>query len=344
MDLSSLPMLWLQLALLAAVILVAATQLTKSADVIAFKTGLGRSFVGVVLLATATSLPELGTGVSSVTIIGGASGADLAAGDAFGSNLFNLLIIGILDLLWRRGPILSGMGSSVAVVGILGAAVISIAGGAILIHNSMDFAGRLAISPLSIIVALVFVAALYTVYREEKNSEKSEPEHDYADESLGKAFTIYGVAALIVVAAAVWLAHTGEGLSEAMGWERSFVGTQFLALSTSLPELAASIAAIRIMAPELAITNLLGSNLFNMGFVLFLDDVAYVHGPIWEAVSSIHALTAGIAVLMTMVVLIPVVGKSRISGGRVVTIEASLLVSLYIVASILVFYVGRGAN
>ena len=81
-----------------------------------------------------------------------------------------------------------------------------------------------------------------------------------------------------------------------------------------------------------------------MGFVLFLDDVAYVHGPIWEVVSSIHALTAGIAVLMTMVVLIPVVGKSRISGGRVVTIAASLLVSLYIVASILVFYVGRGAH
>lgn len=344
MDFSSLPMLWLQLGALAAVILVAATQLTKSADVIAFKTGLGRSFVGVVLLATATSLPELGTGISSVTIIGGPSGADLAAGDAFGSNLFNLLIIGLLDLLWRRGSILSGLGSTVALVGILGAAVISVAGGAILIHNSMDFAGGLAISPLSVVVALVFVVALYAVYREEKSSVKTEPEQDYADESLGKAFTIYGVAALIVVAAAVRLAHTGEGLSEAMGWERSFVGTQFLALSTSLPELAASIAAIRIMAPELAITNVLGSNLFNMGFVLFLDDVAYVQGPIWEAVSSIHALTAGIAVLMTMVILIPVVSKSRISVGRVVTIESCLLVSLYIVASILVFYVGRGTH
>ena len=53
MDLSSLPLLWTQLAILAVIILVAATQLTKSADVIAFKTGLGRSFVGVVLLAIA---------------------------------------------------------------------------------------------------------------------------------------------------------------------------------------------------------------------------------------------------------------------------------------------------
>ena len=140
------------------------------------------------------------------------------------------------------------------------------------------------------------------------------------------------------------LAHTGEGLAEAMGWERSFVGTQFLALSTSLPELAASVAAIRIMAPELAITNLLGSNLFNMGFVLFLDDAAYIDGPIWTAVSPIHALTAAIAVLMTMVVLIPVVSKAKTSIGRVVTLESSLLISLYVIASLLVFYSGRGGH
>ena len=59
-------LLWLQLAAAAAIILGASWFLAKSADVIAFKTGLGRSFVGVVLLATATSLPELGTGVSAI--------------------------------------------------------------------------------------------------------------------------------------------------------------------------------------------------------------------------------------------------------------------------------------
>ena len=56
----SLPLLWLLLAVAAAIILVASNFLAKSADVIAFKTGLGRAFIGVLLLATATSLPELG--------------------------------------------------------------------------------------------------------------------------------------------------------------------------------------------------------------------------------------------------------------------------------------------
>ena len=342
MDFSSLPVLWTTLAVLAAVILVAATQLAKSADIIAFKTGLGRSFIGVVLLATATSLPELGTGVSSVTMIGGPEGANLAAGDAFGSNLFNLLIIGILDIIWRRGPILSSLGSGVPLVGVLGVAVVGVAAGGIIIHQSISLASGWFVSPVSIVLILVFAAALYAIYREEKYSDNKEEEHNYADSSLTRAFVAYGVSAVIVVCAAILLAGTGEGLSEAMGWDRSFVGTQFLAVSTSLPELAASIAALRIMAPELAITNVLGSNLFNMGFVLFLDDVSYTSGPIWDVVSPIHGLTAIIAVVMTMVVLVPSVSKVKLGFGRLVTFESVSLISLYIIASVLVYLAGVG--
>ena len=128
MEFSSTPMLWIQLAIAAGIILVTATQLTKSADVIAFKTGLGRSFVGVILLATATSLPELGTGISSVRLVGGESGANLAAGDAFGSNIFNLMIIGVLDLIWRKGSILRELNASPSIVGLLGILVIGFAG------------------------------------------------------------------------------------------------------------------------------------------------------------------------------------------------------------------------
>ena len=81
--------LWLQLVMVALVILVASQFLARSADAIGIKTGLGRSFVGVVLLATATSLPELGTGINAVATL---NAPNLAAGDVFGSNIFNLLI------------------------------------------------------------------------------------------------------------------------------------------------------------------------------------------------------------------------------------------------------------
>ena len=139
---------------------------------------------------------------------------------------------------------------------------------------------------------------------------------------------------------AVWLAHTGDQLAEEMGWEASFVGTQFLALSTSLPELAASFAAIRLNAPELAISNLLGSNLFNMGFVLFLDDVAYTDGALWATVSEVHVFTAIAAILMTTVVIISLVNRQQDRPARFWTVEAVLLIGLYIAASLLVFYIG----
>ena len=340
MELSSTPMLWLQLAIAAAVILGIAAQLTKSADIIAFKTGLGRSFIGVVLLATATSLPELGTGISSVTLIGGAAGANLAAGDAFGSNIFNLMIIGILDLLWRKGSIFQGLSSSPAIVGLLGILVIGCAAVSIMVHNQADFMTSFSVSPMSIGLLLVFIVALFAVFREGKENDQADDNPDYSEKSLGIAFTIYGISAAIIVVTAIWLAQTGESLAEAMHWDRSFVGTQFLALSTSLPELAASIAALRIMAPELAITNVLGSNLFNMGFVLFMDDVTYVDGAIWAILSPVHIVTASMAILMTVVVLVPIMGKSRLSFGRAVSMEAILLIGLYLVTSFLIFYLG----
>ena len=115
----TLVVLWVILAATAAAIVFVSHFLASSADVIAIRTGLGRSFVGVVMLATATSLPELGTGVSSILLV---DQPDLAAGDAFGSNLFNLLIIAIMDLVWRNGPILTAVSSASIMVGGLGIA------------------------------------------------------------------------------------------------------------------------------------------------------------------------------------------------------------------------------
>ena len=344
MESFSLPLLWGLLAALAGTILVSASQLTKNADIIAFKTGLGRSFVGVVLLATATSLPELATGVSSVLSIGGAGGADLAAGDAFGSNLFNLLIIGLLDLMWRKGPILSSLGSAPALVGVLSVVVIALGGMGIVIHQNMTLAETWPISPVSVVLIVVFLAALFAIFKEEQGADSYEEQNIYASASLTRASLVYGISALIVVVAAYFLAHTGDSLADKIGWEKSFMGTQFLALSTSLPELAASIAAIRIMAPELAITNLLGSNLFNMGFVLFLDDVAYTDGPLWSVASPVHSVTAIIAILMTTAVLVPVISKARVSFGRIVTLECVVLLALYVVSSILVFSIGSSSH
>ena len=341
-------LLWLQLAGAAAVILAASNFLAKSADVIAFKTGLGRAFIGVILLATATSLPELGTGVSAIALF---DEVDLAAGDAFGSNLFNLLIVGLLDLYWRNGPILNSVSVTAAVVGALGIAVIALAAIGMLIHSSTTAMSSWPVSPATVVTLIVFLIAMYLIYRfeqrprgagdrGEEEAQRDTPEngeHQYADASLSRASVTYLLAAAVVVGAAVFLSFTGDRIAKEMGWEASFVGTQFLAFSTSLPELAASFAAIRINAPELAITGVLGSNLFNMGFILFMDDLALAGAPLLDNVSSIHPLTAVIAILMTAVVIVAVINRGRSRPSRYWTGEALLLIGLYAAASALVF-------
>jgi len=325
--------IWIQLAIAAGVILWAASYMAGAADVIAIRTGLGRTFVGVVMLATATSLPELGIGVTSIAALGE---PDLAVGDAFGSNLFNLLIIGLLDFFWRDGPLLNRVSSSAVLVGALGILVIGIAATTIFAHQGSTFANDFVLSPLSVVLLLTFAAAMYILYRSEQNGENSE-EEDEPTQSLGRAFGIYGISAAVVVVAAVWLAFVGDSLAAELGLQRSFIGTQFLALSTSLPELAASIAAIRLGAPELAISNVLGSNLFNMGFILFIDDAVYVDGPIWEVVASVHVFTALAGILMTAVVIIALMTQERGRPGRFFTFEAVMLVALYLGASALVY-------
>ena len=339
----TIAILWIQLGIAAAVILGASLFLAKSADVIAIKTGLGRSFVGVVLLATATSLPELGTGISAVAVVGQ---PDLAVGGAFGSNLFNLLIIGLMDIFWWRRFLLNHVGMSSVVIGTLGIIVISLGGAAVLLHDMSTVLGDWPISPLSIVLVVGFAIAMYFIYLFEKSDEATDkaPDSDdsdkYASEHLPRHLVIYVVSALIVVVSAVWLSFVSDDLAIEMGWDASFMGTQFLAAATSLPELATSFAALRIGAPELAITNLLGSNLFNMGFVLFLDDVAHTSGPIWTAVSPVHALTAAIAVVMTAVITLAVVTRPRESRPGVVTIESGVLIAVYTIASFLVFTLG----
>ena len=313
-------LLWLQLAAAAAIILGASWFLAKSADVIAFKTGLGRSFVGVVLLATATSLPELGTGVSAIALL---DEPDLALGDAFGSNLFNLLIIGLLDLYWRDGPVLTKVGPTAAIVGALGIAVIGIAALALLVHGATTamsgwHIGRSKRGPVGDVPDGY---AAHLPLRPGRGAGRGGEE--YESGSLAGAFLRYLVSAALVVGAAVWLANSGDHIAEAMGWEASFVGTQFLAFSTSLPELAASFAAVRLGAPELAIGNILGSNVFNMGFVLFLDDVAFADGAIWTVASDVHVLTAVFAMFMTALVIVAITMRPRGRPVRFITYEGA---------------------
>jgi cation:H+ antiporter len=109
--------------------------------------------------------------------------------------------------------------------------------------------------------------------------------------------------AAIIVGVASWLPFIGDRLAEETGLGRSFIGTVFIAVATTLPELTVSISALKIGAADMAIANLFGSNMFNI-FVLAVDDLFYTKGPILSHVSLNHAVTGFMAVLMTGITIV----------------------------------------
>ena len=97
-------MIWLELLVCAVLIFWVGALLSKYGDVIAEKTGLGRAWIGAILIAGVTSLPELASGVSAVAWL---NAPNLAAGAVLGSCLFNLALIAMIDLAYQPGRVLA---------------------------------------------------------------------------------------------------------------------------------------------------------------------------------------------------------------------------------------------
>ncbi|OGV76134.1 MAG: cation transporter [Methylotenera sp. RIFCSPLOWO2_02_FULL_45_14] len=296
-------MLWMELLFCLAVIGFAGYYLSRYGDIIAEKTGMSASWVGLILLATATSLPELATGISAVTV---ANAPNIAVGDVLGSTIFNLAILVMLDALYQRGTLYSRAAQGHILSAALGALLIAFAGFSLLLdHAGMSPAlGHVGLyTPL---IVLLYIAAMRSIHRYEKRTlnEYTEASAErYPGITLCQAFTGYSIAAVAVIAAGSWLPFVAEDIAILMGWRQSFVGTLLVAAVTSAPEVAVTISALRIGALDMAIANLLGSNLFDI-LILALDDLFYTKGPLLASVDSSHALTAFTAVMMSALVTV----------------------------------------
>ena len=322
----------------------AGTRLAKYGDVIAEKTGMGRVWIGAVLLAAVTSLPELMTGISSVVFVGE---PDLTIGDLFGSNLFNLLAIAIIDVFYRYGPVLHYLSWGMVLTAASGTLLLGTVAGSIYVAqnvSSMSLLNYIGLYTPAIFSLYIFTQFLLVRYehREQPPPQPAEGEETptlYRDISMRRAITVFSLAALATAGAGTWLAFIGNELSMVTGLEASFVGTLFLAFATSTPEIVVSVSALRLGAPDMAVGNVLGSNLFNMGVVLVVDDLFYTAGPILSAASSDHIFTAVIAMLISAIVIIGVVFRPRIRPRSWISIDTIAIVLLYIGAMFVLYTV-----
>jgi cation:H+ antiporter len=334
-------MIWIELIICAGLIFRAGSLLSKYGDVIAEKTGLGRAWVGAILIAGVTSLPELASGVSAVAWL---NAPNLAAGAVLGSCLFNLALIAMIDLAYQPGRVLAKAQDVHILSGGLGVLMLGIVAIGVLIGPVLNGFGILGVSVLSMIILGLYAVGGKMIAGLEKERagevlEKEAAEGGYARISTRRATLVFVLSGVSVIALGIWLASIGDRLATTTGLSTSFVGNLFLALTTSLPEIAASLAAIRLGAIDLAIGNVLGSNLFNIT-LFFIYDLADGRRNFWASLTTANAFAAVMTIMMTAVVIISLMYRASPKTPYRISWDGIAIAAMYVGSIALLYILG----
>lgn len=307
----------------AAAIVLAGVRLARDGDVIGHGTGLGGVWVGAILLAAATSIPELATDISAVL----QGQPALAVGDLFGSTMANMLILAVADLVTRQPRLLTRVTTNQVLVGTLGVLLTAIAAVGILTGGGL---GRFPLGWSSVAIAVAYGGGMRLLHRnreappfEAARTPAEQPDRRAVRLAIGR----FLLAAVAVLIAAPFLASSTAEIGTRLGLGHGLVGMVLLGATTSLPEAVVSITSIRAGAYGLAVGNLIGSTCFNMMALVPLD---LVHGPgaILAGLDRQLVVGAMFGVILLALAMLDVLNKSE---RRVWAVEPgpALMIAVY---------------
>ena len=326
--------LWFQFLAASLLIILAARILSINADKLAELKNWGRAWIGLVLLATITSLPELSTTTSAVLILKGEGASSLAVANVLGSNVFNLFILFFVDIL---------LGTRIVWESVQENHDISLLAGVVftmLICLNIWLLFPWAIGGVGLVCWFIFIAYWPLMWYLGRVEHPTTANIAPADSSIGRVVAIIVLSAVVVVISGIWLVGLSDQLAEATGWGHSFVGALFIALVTSLPELVVCWTSVRLASVDMAMGNILGSNIFNL-MILFIADLGYRSGPILVHISPSLLVPACFGLLMMLITFFSLKFPRQVSYLGVSIGSACLLVA-YLTANYWLFVLSRG--
>jgi cation:H+ antiporter len=325
---------WITFLLTSTAIVLAGIKLASFGEAIGERSGIGQGWIGLLFLATITSIPELTTTVTGATL----GIPNIALGNALGSNLFNIAIIVVMDIfLLGRGPFLRLVKPYHAVSG--GVAILL----TVLVILGITIAPNAAIlgvNPVSFIILFTYVAGVFLLYRMEKR-DGGEAKGTKQTMGLRRAIVGFCFSGGVIIVSGIFLIHASKAIVEETTLSASFMGAILVAIVTSLPELATSIGALKIKAYDMIVGNLFGSNMFNI-LTIFFADVAFRRGAIFAGLEDgqtdqliLASLGIGITVIATTAIVYR--SKRRVLGMGG---DAALILIAYLVSAYLIIYRG----
>jgi len=329
-------MIWLQFFSSTLLIVIAARFLARYGDVISIRTGLGGLFIGTLLMASATSLPELLTAINAIN----QDAPNLTIGNIFGSSMFNMFLLALVDLLFYRVHILRRVTINHAVSASL--VVLIHAAAVFFIVADIDLAiGWVGLDSLALIG--IYLAGTRLLFGGGGEPLPDEPDAiPDGTPSLRHALAGFGAATLALMLVTPLLVSSSIDIAAETGLGTGFVGVALVALVTSLPEVMTTISAARIGAYDLAVGNLFGSNLFNL-FSLGLVDFFFTDGRFLAEVSPTMTIAGLLALLVANLALLGNLTRNLTRGGtrRLLTeIDALLIAGVYVLGMVLLYQRG----
>ena len=295
-------MLWLRFVISSLVIVAAGIRLTRDVDILSDRLGLGKVWIGALVLGLVTSLPEAITSLSAVIYL---DAGDLAVGNIMGSNSFNPMLMVLMDAFYRQGSVTNAIRPAVSqkVSAILASAMILGITAAIWFGLGKGFSWGMV---------LVYFGGMWCL------SKSRPPEPVVDEEGTGVACWMImlrvGIAAAAVVIGAFFLTASADRLAETTGLGETFFGSVFLACVTSLPEMVVSLSAVGIGSFDLAIGNIFGSNMSNV-FIAALCDLFYSGDGLWRQVAKANILMGGLSLVLTLILMMGIHKRKKVRQG-----------------------------
>jgi cation:H+ antiporter len=316
----------------ALVIVIAGSRLARRADTLADRTGLGEALFGVLLLAGVTSLPDFAATLSAALD----ARPDLAMSNVMGSMAVNLAFLGVADIVYRKANLEHAAASPVNLM-LAGLLIVLLTLPLLAIFTPA--VTQWSVHPITPVIVAAYLFGLHLVHRTRARpmwfprmthqTVSDEPEKHHRGRSTTVWLGFIGLA--VVTGMAGWiLMEAAKGIADQTGLSETLVGGLFTALATSTPELVTTIAAIRIGALTLAVSNIFGTNCFNM-LVVAAADAGYAHGSIYHDMAPVQMTWGLVSILMTAILLLGLVRRETYGIGRI-GFESALILGVYAIA------------
>lgn len=258
----SLPLLLTGYAVSAAILVGFSIRCADCVDLLDKKTHLSGAFVGGVLLAAVTSLPELITSISAIFVV---HNPELIVGNVLGSDIFNLCIFGSLTLFTLRGYSRASVGGSHLVT--LLCTLAAYAATALAILTGFGQIPVIGVNVVSLVILVLYGISLRFL---SGDSDEADAE-DRSPLTVRQVAVRFVLMSLGLVVMSVIVTALTDRLSEELNLNASLAGALFLGIATSLPELSSSIALVKLHNDNAMVGNIAGSNIFNFTILSVAD-------------------------------------------------------------------------